>query len=81
VTDIMYISSAFVSVCPNARGKHSSTDHQNTAVLLIMGLDATGSNPGGGRDFVHPSRPAVGTTQPPVQWVPGLFPGGKAVGV
>ena len=31
-----------------------------------------GSNLGGGRDFPHLSTPALGSTQPPVQWVPGL---------
>ena len=34
-----------------------------------------------GRDFPHPPRPALGTTQPPIQWVLGLFPGDKAVEV
>jgi hypothetical protein len=30
-----------------------------------------GSNSGGGRDFPHQSRPDLGTTQPPIHWVPG----------
>ena len=39
---------------------------------LATGWTVRGSNPGVRRDFPHLSRPALGTTQPPVQWVPGL---------
>jgi hypothetical protein len=32
------------------------------------------------RDFQHPSRPSRGPTRPPIQWITGLFPGGKRPG-
>jgi len=38
------------------------------------GLDGLGSNPGGDEIF-RPSRPALGSTHPPIQWVSGLSRG------
>jgi len=32
------------------------------------------------RLYMHQSRPALGPTQPPIQWVP-VYPTGKAAGV
>ena len=40
------------------------------------GLDGSGIESRWGRDFSHLSRPALGATQPPVQWY-WVFPGGK----
>jgi hypothetical protein len=49
-------------------------------IAIRYGLDGPGIESRWGRDFPHSSRPTLRPTQPPIQWVPGFFPGGKAAG-
>jgi len=66
------VSVDFCSYIPIV-GPGSSVD-----IVTDYGLDGPVSNPGGDEIF-RPSRPALGPTQPPLQWVPGK--GGRGVGL
>jgi len=46
-------------------------------IATLYGLDGAGIEFRCRRDFPHPSRPALGSTQPPMQWEPGLSRGVK----
>jgi len=43
-------------------------------ITTRYGLDGPGIESRWGWDFPHPSRPVLGPTQPPIQWVPGYIP-------
>ena len=45
----------------------------SVGIATRCGLDGPGIESRWVRDFPHPSIPDLGSTQPPVQWVPALF--------
>jgi hypothetical protein len=52
----------------------------SVGIATDYGLDGPGIEIRWGRDFSHTSRPTLGPTQPPVQWVPRLSRGAKRPG-
>jgi hypothetical protein len=48
-------------------------------IATRYGLDGPGIESQWWQDFPHPSRAALGPTQPPIQWVPGVKQPGRDV--
>jgi hypothetical protein len=63
-------------------GLHLGRGGRDSSVSIVnrYGLNGPGIESRLGRDFPHPSRQALGATQPPIKWAPGLFTGRKAAG-
>jgi hypothetical protein len=70
----------FLSCCCVCSYFRSCISGQLSRSSDSLRLDGPGIESRYGTDFPHTSRPALGPTQPPIQWVPGLFPMGKAAG-
>ena len=60
---------------PSIVGRDSIAD-----IAINYGLDGPGIESRWGLDFPHPFSPVLGPNQPPIKWVPGLFPEVKASG-
>jgi hypothetical protein len=52
----------------------------SVGIATGYGLDGSGIESPWRQDFSQLSRPALGPTQPPVQWVPGFSGGRRAAG-
>ena len=61
------VLNVFGQPCQHLHGPGSSV-----GVATRYGLDGPGIESRWGRDFLYPSRPALGPSQPPIHWVPGL---------
>jgi hypothetical protein len=74
--EIIKLNLVLYSVLRNGRTRHSVV-----GVATGYGLDDRGVGvrvPVGSRIFSTSSRPTLGSTQPPIQWVPGLFLRGES---
>jgi hypothetical protein len=70
---IMIVMMMIIIICNKAIPLPKSVLRVSVFGVQATGWNVRGSNPGKGRDFQHPSAPAVWPTQPSVQLVSCLF--------
>jgi len=64
----------------NSYSKNNMSRDSSVGIATRYGLGGPGIESRWGRDFPHLSRPALRPTQTHIEWVPGLFHGGKTAG-
>ena len=70
----------FSAKCDNKNGHIKGGRDSSVGIATRYGLDDLEIEPRWGQDFSDPSSPALRLTQPPVKWIPALFPEGKRPG-
>jgi hypothetical protein len=80
-----YFLNAFVgyfkTILQNAWSNHQDLDFSSPGIEIGYWLDGPGIKFQWGQEFLYPTRPALGPTQPPIQWVPSLSQGQNKQGM